>query len=326
MFDKNKFAQILKNINDTYESQREFSKKSDINRTYLSQYMNMKLDEPPKPKTLTKLANASNGLTNYNELMKICGYIYDDEDPYLLYLYETLDDIEQEYINARKKLNTKEYFIHTDLFDQLLKYLHDGHTTPETFDPNVLLNDLDFVSDKSRKRLYNSLKAEFTYFYEENKIKDKINKTKSPNEFPLLSQKYNSFNKYYMCPVYGQISAGQPNWAEECIEGRLPIDPSLMNIVNPEECYFLRVNGESMNKVVKNGAYALIRKTDWVDDGEIAVVLVNGYDATLKKFSRQGDFVVLEPMSNDPTFQTQIYTKDTPIKIIGKYIGKMEMK
>lgn len=133
-------------------------------------------------------------------------------------------------------------------------------------------------------------------------------------------------DKIYMCPVYGQIPAGEPNWAEECIEGRLPIDPSLMNIVNPEECYFLRVNGESMNKVVKNGAYALIRKTDWVDDGEIAVVLVNGYDATLKKFSRQGDFVVLEPMSNDPSFQTQIYTKDTPIKIIGKYIGKMEMK
>ena len=133
-------------------------------------------------------------------------------------------------------------------------------------------------------------------------------------------------DKIYMCPVYGQIPAGEPNWAEECIEGRLPLDPNLMNIVDPEECYFLRVNGESMNKVVKNGAYALIRKTDWVDDGEIAVVLVNGYDATLKKFSRQGDFVVLEPMSNDPSFQTQIYTKDTPIKIIGKYIGKMEMK
>ena len=29
-----------------------------------------------------------------------------------------------------------------------------------------------------------------------------------------------SDKKFYMCPVYGQISAGQPNWAEECIEGR----------------------------------------------------------------------------------------------------------
>lgn len=140
-------------------------------------------------------------------------------------------------------------------------------------------------------------------------------------------QDNNNINKqFYMCPVYGRISAGQPNWAEECIEGRIPIDPELMNIVNPEECFFLRVNGESMNKIVKNGAYALIRKTDFVENGEIAVVLVNGYDATLKKFSRQGDLVILEPQSTDSSYETQVYGKETEVKIIGKYIGKMEMK
>lgn len=135
----------------------------------------------------------------------------------------------------------------------------------------------------------------------------------------------NNSKKYYMCPVYGRIEAGQPNWAEECIEGRIPIDPELMNILNPEECFFLKVNGESMNKEIQNGAYALIRKTDFVENGEIAVVLVNGFDATIKKFSKQGDFVVLEPMSTDTTFTTQIYGKDTEIKVIGKYIGKMEI-
>lgn len=139
-------------------------------------------------------------------------------------------------------------------------------------------------------------------------------------------EKIQNSKTIYACPVYGRISAGIPNWAEECIEGRLPIDPNLMGIVDPEECYFLRVNGESMNKVIRNGAYALIRKTDWVENGEIAVVLVNGFDATLKKFTKNEDVVVLEPMSNDPTIQTQIYTKDTSIKIIGKYIGKFEMK
>ncbi|MCI7206496.1 MAG: helix-turn-helix domain-containing protein [Clostridium sp.] len=134
-----------------------------------------------------------------------------------------------------------------------------------------------------------------------------------------------SDKKFYMCPVYGQISAGQPNWAEECIEGRLPLDPDLMGIVNPEEHFFLRVNGESMNKVVRNGAFALIHKQDMVDDGEIAVVLVNGYDATLKKFTRQGDMIILEPQSDDDSFKTQVYDKTTPIKILGKYVGKMEI-
>ena len=81
-----------------------------------------------------------------------------------------------------------------------------------------------------------------------------------------------------------------------------------------------------MNKVIRNGAYALIHKQDVVEDGEIAVVLVNGDEATLKKFSRQGDLVILEPMSDDNNFQVQIYNKETPIKILGKYIGKFEMK
>lgn len=135
----------------------------------------------------------------------------------------------------------------------------------------------------------------------------------------------NSSKRYYMCPVYGRISAGQPNWAEECIEGRFPIDVDLMNIINPEECFFLKVNGESMNKEIQNGAYALIRKTDFVENGDIAVVLVNGFDATLKKFSKQGDLIILEPMSNDPSFTTQVYDKSTEVKVIGKYIGKMEI-
>lgn len=75
MFDKSKFANIIKNIKETYSSQEEFSKKTGIGRTSLSQYMNMQLDKPPKPDMLKKLAEASNGITSYYELMEICGYI-----------------------------------------------------------------------------------------------------------------------------------------------------------------------------------------------------------------------------------------------------------
>lgn len=161
-------------------------------------------------------------------------------------------------------------------------------------------------------------------------IGELIDDMKSRNVFLNLAnlvekENSNKLQNIYKCPVYGRIAAGQPNWAEECIEGYLPIDPVLMNIADSEECYFLRVNGESMNKLVKNGAFALIRKTDWVENGEVAVVLVNGFDATLKKFTKQGDLIVLEPMSDDPSFQTQVYDKNTQIKVIGKYIGKMEM-
>lgn len=144
-------------------------------------------------------------------------------------------------------------------------------------------------------------------------------------KLPEKEKNIQTDKKFHMCPVYGKISAGIPNWAEECLEGYLPIDPNLFGIINPDECFFLKVNGESMNKEIKNGAYALIRKQDIVEDGEIAAILVNGFEATLKKFSRQGDFVILEPMSTDDSFKTQIYDKNTQIKILGKYIGKFEM-
>ena len=115
-------------------------------------------------------------------------------------------------------------------------------------------------------------------------IKDKILViTNSLNKRRILHNSDKEDVKYYMCPVYGRISAGIPNWAEECIEGRIPIDPELMNILNPEECFFLKVNGESMNKVVKNGAFALIRKQEVVENGEIAVVLVDRIRCHTKK-------------------------------------------
>ena len=334
MFNKNKFALILKNINDTYNSQREFSKKSDINRTYLSQYMNMKLDDPPKPKTLKKLAENSNGIVTYNELMQVCGYINNDfseiDQKRLSFLYEQLSNLDNVYFKNNLKLSLKESEIVHDLFDQVLNYLHDGKTTPSTFDPYKILNDLDFISDKSKKRIAEEIRNNFEYFYYSHEIKQEISDIKRKNiykEEDLVNLKTKQ-NQYYMCPVYGRISAGQPNWAEECIEGRIPIDPELMNIINPEECFFLKVNGESMNKVIRNGSYALIRKQDIVNDGDIAVVLVNGYDATLKRFSKQGGLVILEPMStvtDDPNIKTQVYDKNTSIKILGKYIGKFEM-
>lgn len=92
MFDKSKFAQIIKNIKETYNTQEEFAKKSGIGRTYLSQYMNMKLEEPPKPKTLQKLANSSNGLITYDELMQVCGYAQNTEISYVNAVLEFIDN------------------------------------------------------------------------------------------------------------------------------------------------------------------------------------------------------------------------------------------
>ena len=78
MFDRVKFARILSLIIETYHSQRELTEKSGLSRTMISYYLNQKYEKPPKPDTLKKIADASNGITTYDELMIVCGYMNEE--------------------------------------------------------------------------------------------------------------------------------------------------------------------------------------------------------------------------------------------------------
>lgn len=75
MINDEKLYIILDNILSRYETITELSKISGIDRGYLSRFINKKLPSPPSPKILKKLANASKGVTTYEELMQLCGYI-----------------------------------------------------------------------------------------------------------------------------------------------------------------------------------------------------------------------------------------------------------
>lgn len=78
MFDKKKFSEILTNINNTYSTMTKFSQESNVNRTYFSQYINLKLENPPSPKVLLKIAHASHEIVSYEELMEVCGYSHNN--------------------------------------------------------------------------------------------------------------------------------------------------------------------------------------------------------------------------------------------------------
>lgn len=336
MFNKIKFAKILNNINDKYDTMTEFAKSSGVNRTYLSQYINQKLDAPPSPKVLMRIANSSQNITTYEELMETCGFLIKDVNKNLDEIRDAENTLKYENMIKKLSLSEKEESIVNKINNSFDEFNKNNSITDSEKKSLKILKDLDTSSCdiskiKQAAKTYivsRCAKAVIDSIYDKtSKIDHHYNYIESFKKLKSLSpdielDKQNS--RYYMCPVYGRISAGQPNWAEECIEGRIPIDPDMMNIANPEECFFLKVNGESMNKVVKNGAFALIKKTDFVKNGEIAVVLVNGFDATLKKFSKQEDLIILEPMSDDSSITTQVYNKDTEIKVIGKYIGKME--
>lgn len=128
----------------------------------------------------------------------------------------------------------------------------------------------------------------------------------------------------FLIPILGRVPAGEPLLVDENIEGYLPIDPSMYNIDKPDGFFFLVVQGESMNKVVRNGAYVLVRKQDFCDNNDVIVAIVNGdNEVTLKRFNDLGNgFIELRPESTYSEFSSRIVnTKDTSFKILGKVIG-----
>lgn len=134
-----------------------------------------------------------------------------------------------------------------------------------------------------------------------------------------------SNDSMFLIPVLGKIAAGQPILAEEYIEGYLPVDPNVYGLKTSNDLFYLRVSGQSMNLKIKNGDYALIKKQDTAEDGDIIVAIVNSDDeATLKRYKKLNDqFVLLEPMSNDPSIEAiTVDLKNTDLKIIGKAIGQ----
>lgn len=121
-------------------------------------------------------------------------------------------------------------------------------------------------------------------------------------------------------PVVGKISAGVPILATENIEG-YEFAPS-SQIKEGYTYFYLRVQGDSMNLKFNEGDIVLVQKQDTLENDEIGVILVDGNDATVKKYKSENGLVILEPMSTNPENAVQIYNpKKVDIKIIGKVIS-----
>ena len=121
-------------------------------------------------------------------------------------------------------------------------------------------------------------------------------------------------------PVVGKISAGLPILATENIEG-YEFAPS-SKIKKGYTYFYLKVQGDSMNLKFSDGDIVLVQKQNYIENDEIGVILVNGNDATVKKYKSENGLVILEPMSTNPDNTVQIYNpKNVSIEIIGKVIS-----
>jgi len=116
--------------------------------------------------------------------------------------------------------------------------------------------------------------------------------------------------------VLGNIAAGTPIEAiqQEVDRVKLPED-----LQNNGEHYGLKVKGESMIEAgINNGDTVIIKKTSNVDSGQIAVVLIDDQEATLKRIRKKGNTIALEAANKN--YETKIYAA-ARIKIQGKLVS-----
>ena len=92
-------------------------------------------------------------------------------------------------------------------------------------------------------------------------------------------------------PIVGNVAAGSPILAEECIEDYLTFDTG----GHGDEYFALRVRGESMlNAGILPGDLVVVRRQKTCSDGEIVVAMIED-EATVKRFSKQNGHIWLLP-------------------------------
>lgn len=133
---------------------------------------------------------------------------------------------------------------------------------------------------------------------------------------------YNNFEQkpnVTRIPVLGRVAAGIPIEAITDIDDYEEISPDM---AKNGQYIALKIHGHSMEPRMCEGDIIIVRLQNDVESGDIAVVFINGGDATCKKVKKLQDGIML--ISTNHEYDTMYYTnkqiKDLPIKILGKVV------
>ncbi len=119
-------------------------------------------------------------------------------------------------------------------------------------------------------------------------------------------------------PIVGSVRAGSPELAIEDIQGHTFIDPTIFNCKGAHEHFMLKVQGASMTEAsIDDGDYILIRQQSTACNRDIVVAVVEG-EATVKRFFKHGDYILLQP---ENSLMRAITVRDGEFSIVGKVIS-----
>ncbi|NNK77518.1 MAG: transcriptional repressor LexA, partial [Litoreibacter sp.] len=114
-------------------------------------------------------------------------------------------------------------------------------------------------------------------------------------------------------PVMGRIAAGTPIEAISEVSHHVAVPGNMLS--GNGHHYALEVKGDSMIEAgINDGDVVVIREQTTAQDGDIVVALVEGHEATLKRFRRHGSSIALEPANR--SYETRVLP-DHMVKVQG---------
>lgn len=123
----------------------------------------------------------------------------------------------------------------------------------------------------------------------------------------------------FMVPVLGLVRAGIPMDAVEYI---IDYEEISEDMARQGEFFALQIKGDSMEPRIKEGDVVIVRKQPDVENGETAIILVNGDEATIKKVQKFNGGINLIP--SNPAYDVMTFSNEQieklPVRILGKVV------
>lgn len=118
-------------------------------------------------------------------------------------------------------------------------------------------------------------------------------------------------------PVMGRIAAGTPIEAISSVSHHVAVPGSMLS--GQGHHYALEVKGDSMiDAGINDGDIVIIREQGTAQNGDIVVALVEGHEATLKRFRRARGMIALE--AANPAYETRLL-RDDQVVVQGRLVG-----
>ena len=128
-------------------------------------------------------------------------------------------------------------------------------------------------------------------------------------------------------PILGTVKAGYDYLAQENWIGTIDIDKKL---ADGGEFFALKVKGDSMAPIFIEGDTVILRKQNDCENNQVAVVIINGDEGTLKKVKKTDDGIILQAYNPiySPVFYTNKEIKEMPVVIAGVFqeLRRTELK